>query len=112
MQTFLTQSAGPTAAWNQSYNQIPRASADIHSMANPGYVANADGVPMPQQAPPNEYAAAPASSGNLDNLPNPALIQFLPPDQQAAAEAALAAEGPCGTNIAAVANAYSNGQFG
>jgi hypothetical protein len=110
MQNFLTQSAGPTAAWNQSYNQI-QTSPDIQSAVGPGYVANADGVPMPQQAPANEYATAPASSGNLDNLPNPALIRFLPADQQAAAEAALEAEGPYGTNIAAVANAYSNGQF-
>ena len=105
MQDFLTQNAGPSTAWNLSYNQI-QANSDIQAAADPAYQMPASGAPVATQAP-NEYGTAPTTSGNLDNLPDPALIQYLPQDEQAAAEAAVAAEGTYGTNIAAAAQAYA-----
>lgn len=105
MQDFLTQNAGPSAAWNLSYNQI-QANPDIQAAADSSYQALASGVPMPIQAP-SAPSTPQASSGNLDNLPNPALIQYLPQNEQAAAEAAVLAEGPYGANIAAAAQAYA-----
>ena len=104
MTDFLTQNAGPQAAWNISYNQaqlIPAIQADVVS----SYQVSAEGAAPPLQAP-QEYGMPPAASGNPDNLPNPAMIQYLPLDQQAAAEAAVAAEGPYGENVAAAAKAY------
>jgi hypothetical protein len=94
MQDFLTQNAGPQAAWNLSYNQIQ-------------LVPQVEGVvdSSPSQVP-NQYGMAPSASGNADNLPNPAMIQYLPQSEQAAAEAAVAAEGPYGQNIAAAVSAY------
>ena len=94
MQDFLNQNLGPQTPWNLSYNQI---------QANPDIQASAAAA---AQEASNAYTPH-ASSGNADNLPNPALIQYLPPEQRAAAEAAVAAEGPYGTNIAAAAEAYA-----
>jgi hypothetical protein len=102
MQDFLTQNAGPNTPWNLSYNQI-QANPDIQAAA--GQSSQLQAISMP----PNEYATPPATSGNADNLPNPALIQYLPQDEQAAAYAAVAAEGVYGTNIAAAAQAYADG---
>ena len=103
-QDFLTQNAGPQAVWNESYDQIQQNPA-IMAAVDPAEQVSAGEVPMPIQAP-DEYGTPPALSGNADNLPNPALIQYLPPDQQAAAEAAVAAEGVYGQNMAAAATAY------
>jgi hypothetical protein len=103
MQDFLTQNAGPQAAWNMSYDQSQTISA-IESAVDPSYLAAADGVPTLIQAPAGD---PPAASGNADNLPNPAMIQYLPQSQQAAAEAAVAAEGLYGDKLVAAANAYA-----
>jgi hypothetical protein len=104
MQDFLSQNTGPQAAWNISYDQsqlIP----GIQAAADSSYEVAGGGVPMPIQAP-EESGTLPAASGNVDNLPNPAMIQYLPKSQQAAAEAAVAAEGLYGENVAAAASAY------
>ncbi len=106
MQDFLTQNAGPDMPWNLSYNQI-QANPDIQAAADSSYQMQAGGA---SSMPQNEYATRSASSGNADNLPNPALIQYLPQDQQAAAYAAVAAEGMYGQNVAAAAQAYAEGQ--
>jgi hypothetical protein len=106
MQDFLTQNAGPQAAWNQSYNQT-QLDPVIQAAVDSSYQVAAGGVPMPIQAPAADGTPQ-ADSGNADNLPNPAMIQYLPQDQQAAAQAALAAEGVYGDNIAAAANAYTS----
>ena len=105
MQDFLTQNAGPAAYWNQSYNQT-RQDPAILAAINPSYTVSGNAVPATIRAP-QEYGTLPAASGNLDNLPNPAMIKYLPTDQQAAAEAAVAAEGTYGGNIAAAADAYA-----
>jgi hypothetical protein len=105
MDDFLAQNVGPQTAWNISYNEAQAIPA-IQAAANPSYQVAADGTSAPIQAP-NQYATPPAVSGNAYNLPNPALIPYLPPDQQAAAWAALAAEGPYGENAASAASAYA-----
>jgi hypothetical protein len=104
MQAFLTQNTGPRAAWNLSWDQSQQTPA-IQAAVDSSYQVAAGGVPMPIQAAAN--SGLPTASGNADNLPNPAMIQYLPPDQQAAAEAAVAAEGAYGDNIAAAAIAYA-----
>jgi hypothetical protein len=105
MSDFLTQNAGPDTAWNISYDQAQMIPA-IQAAADSSYAVSASGSSGPIQAP-QEYGGDPPASGNLDNLPNPAMIQYLPQDQQAAAEAALAAEGPYGANVTTAANAYA-----
>ena len=105
MDDFLAQNVGPQTAWNISYNQAQAIPA-IQAVVDPAYQVAADGTSAPIQAP-NQYATPPAGSGNAYNLPNPALIPYLPPDQQAAAWAALAAEGPYGENAASAAGAYA-----
>jgi hypothetical protein len=112
MQDFLTQNAGPTAAWNQSYNQTSK-NANIQAAVESSYQVKSSNQVEAGETPLAVPAATSsggmlASSGNLDNLPNPALIQYLPPEQQAAARAALAAEGAYGANITAVADAYTS----
>ncbi len=112
MQDFLTQNAGPTAAWNQSYNQTSQ-NANIQAAVESSYQVKSSGQVEAGETPLAVPAATTsggmlASSGNLDNLPNPAMIQYLPADQQAAARAALAAEGAYGANLTAVADAYSS----
>lgn len=106
MQDFLQANSGPATAWNLSYNQI-QGNSEIQAAVDPAYqqVAAAGG---PLQAP-NEYGTAPATSGNADNLPNPALIPYLPADQQAAAWAALSAAGDYGSSTASAAAAYAQG---
>jgi hypothetical protein len=105
MQDFLTQYAGPNLPWNVSYNEI-QSNPDIMAAADPSSQSQ-NGTVSSAEQPPNEYGAgASGTSLNADNLPNPALIQFLPADQQAAAEAAVAAEGPYGNNIAGGLQAY------
>jgi hypothetical protein len=99
MQDFLTQNAGPQAAWNLSYDQTQQ-NQTIQGAVDSAYQVSPGGVPMPIQAP-NEYGTPPPLSGNADNLPNPALIPYLPQDQQAAAWAALASEGSYGGTSAA-----------
>lgn len=91
MQDFLTANVGPNTAWNISYNQI-QANPDIQTGANI------------QSAQSGSFGS---SSLGVDNLPNAALIQYLPAGQQAAAYAAIAAEGAYGQNAAAAAEAYS-----
>jgi hypothetical protein len=105
MGDFLSQNAGPAAAWNISYDQAQLIPA-IQAAANSSYQVSASGSSGPIQAP-NQYGGDPSGTGNADNLPDPALIQYLPQDQQAAAEAAVAAEGAYGNNITAAANAYA-----
>jgi len=104
MQALLTQNTGPQAAWNLSWDQSQLTPA-IQAADDSSYQVADGGVPMPIEAPAK--SGLPAASGNADNLPNPAMIQYLPPDQQAAAEAAVAAEGAYGDNITAAANAYA-----
>jgi hypothetical protein len=104
MQDFLTQNAGPPTAWNISYNQAQSIAA-IQAQVDPSYQIIADGSPSVIQAPLN--TTPDAVSGNEYNLPNPAMIQYLPPDQQAAALAALAAEGSYGENAATAAAEYA-----
>ena len=104
MQDFLTENTGPPTAWNISYNQAQSIAA-IQAQADPSYQVIADGSPSVIQAPLN--TTPDAVSGNEYNLPNPAMIQYLPPDQQAAALAALAAEGPYGQNAATAAAEYA-----
>ena len=95
MQDFLTQFAGPELPWNLSYNQI-QANPDIMAAAeSPGGSATTI-----------QHSNQSGTTLNADNLPNPALIQYLPADQQAAAWAAIAAEGPYGSNIAGGIQAY------
>jgi hypothetical protein len=106
MTDFLTQNAGPQTAWNISYDQAQLIPA-IQAAADSSYQVASDGSYGPIQAPQGNGGGDPPASGNLDNLPNPAMIQYLPLDQQAAAEAALAAEGPYGANIGAAADAYA-----
>jgi hypothetical protein len=105
MQDFLTQNAGPQAAWNVSYDQVQQ-NQTIQGAVDSAFHVSPSGVPMPIQAP-DEYGTPPALSGNPDNLPNPALIPYLPQDQQAAAWAALAAEGSYGGSAAAAAVGYT-----
>jgi hypothetical protein len=104
MQDFLTANTGPSTAWNISYNQAQSIPA-IQAAVDPSYQVIADGSPSVIQAPLNN--TPPALSGNAYNLPNPAMIQYLPPDQQAAALAALAAEGSYGQNAATAAAEYA-----
>jgi hypothetical protein len=104
MQDFLTQNAGPSQPWNLSYNQI-QANPDLQAAASASST-----LTQGNSLPPNEYGTQVSSSGNADNLPNPALIQYLPEDEQAAAYAAVAAEGAYGTNIAAAVQAYGEAQ--
>lgn len=109
MQDFLTQYAGPNLPWNLSYNEI-QSNPDIMAAADPSYQSQGgaqSGIVSSAEQPSNQYGSgATGTSLNADNLPNPALIQFLPADQQAAAEAAVAAEGAYGTNIAGGIQAY------
>lgn len=105
MQDFLNANAGPNLPWNLSYNQI-QSNPDIMASADPSYQAQGGSVASSQQAASGSSTPM-ALSGNADNLPNPALIQYLPADEQAAAEAALAAEGPYGTNISGAAESYA-----
>jgi hypothetical protein len=104
MQDFLNQNTGPHAAWNVCFDQCQLMPA-IQAAADSSYQVAAGGVPMPIQATAGS-SALPAASGNAYNLPNPAMIQYLPTSQQAAAEAAVAAEGIYGDNISAAADAY------
>jgi hypothetical protein len=105
MQDFLTQNSGPQAAWNQSYDQT-QLMPTVQTAVDSSYQVAAGGIPMPIQAP-DEYGAPPAASGNAYNLPNPELIQYLPQNEQAAAEVAVAAEGAYGDNVTAAATAYA-----
>ncbi len=91
MQQFLNANAGPDTPWNLSYNQI---------QSNPEILAAANNS--------NSDPASGTAGLSADNLPNPALIQYLPQSQQAAAEAAVAAEGAYGTNITAAVQAYES----
>ena len=82
MTDFLTQNAGPQTAWNISYDQA-QLIPGIQAAANSSYQVSATGSYGPIQAP-NEYGGVPSATGNADNLPNPAMIQYLPQDEQAA----------------------------
>ncbi len=104
LQDFLTQSEGPKAAWNMSYDQT-QLMPGMQSAIDSSYQVAADGVPTLIQAPAGD--ATPRTSGNPDNLPNPAMIQYLPLNQQAAAEAAVAAEGLYGDQMTTAAIAYA-----
>jgi len=103
LQDFLLQNAGPQTAWNLSYNQIQQ-NTDIQAAADSSYQVLPGGTPSDFQA----QSDPPTVAGNISNLPNPAMIQYLPADQQAAAEAAIAAEGPYGQNIAAALQVYAS----
>jgi hypothetical protein len=105
MQDFLTQNAGPDLPWNLSYNEI-QSNPDIMAAADPTSQTQS-GTASSAEQPANTFGSGSAATTlNADNLPNPALIQFLPADQQAAAEAAVAAEGAYGTNITGGIQAY------
>ncbi len=103
LQDFLTQNAGPQTSWNLSYNEIQQ-NTDIGAALDSSYQVTQNGSPSVIQVPSDP----PSTGGSIDNLPNPAMIQYLPADQQAAAEAAIAAEGPYGENIAAALQVYAS----
>lgn len=103
LQDFLTQNVGPQTSWNLSYNEIQQ-NTDIGAALDSSYQITQNGTPSVIQVPSDP----PSTGGSIDNLPNPAMIQYLPADQQAAAEAALAAEGPYGENIAAALQVYAS----
>ncbi len=85
MTDFLTQNAGPQAAWNISYDQTQLIRRGFKAAADSSYQVSAGGVPMPIQAP-NEYGGASAGyPGMPTTCQIPAMIQYLPQDEQAAA---------------------------
>jgi hypothetical protein len=100
MQDFLDSNVGPSAPWNLTYNEI---------QANPAIQSYAVTKGMGDLGIPTETVPADAAPGayNADNLPNPALIQYLPADQQASAWAAVSMEGSYGENASAAAQAYA-----